>query len=456
VSHRKLQQLGRYAIEGEIGRGAMGVVLRAHDPVIGRTVALKTLNLPTEIDEDRRAAQLERFLQEARAAGGLSHPGIVTVHDAGRDDRSGRFFLAMEHVRGKTLREALPVPEAEADRILRAIAAALDYAHRRGIVHRDLKPANILIAEDGTVKITDFGIARVQGSDLTREGESLGSPAYMSPEQVLGRPVDPRSDLFSLGVLLFELLTGERPFPGDDPRSVAYQIVQESPRSLREVAPALADRWEPVLDRLLAKSREDRYPDAEALLRDLGQPASIPAPDPVETVPLPPTPAWLAGLRTGAATIREKVAGFRLGTHGRLAAAAIVAALLLAALLRPAAVPLNVRFKHGLEDGRLRIEVDGSEAVDMRFQGSGGGLWSWLPGKKNGRRGGSERIPLRLPPGEHEFRVEVVSGSEGSEWSRTVTRTLEKGREATLEVRVGTKFNRGLSLDWDSRKIDDD
>ena len=228
-----MSKIGRYEIEREIGRGAMGVVYLARDPRLKRRVAVKAFALPDGITEEQKGEFRERFLREAQAAGGLSHRGIVTVYDADEDDERGP-FIAMEYVPGKSLGELLESEGRLApERIVamaEVLAEALETAHRSGIVHRDLKPANILVREsDGTAKIADFGVARLPTSSLTRTGTTVGSPTYMSPEQIQGRPVDGRSDLFSLAAVLYECLCGEAPFTGDDLPQLAYSIVHETP-----------------------------------------------------------------------------------------------------------------------------------------------------------------------------------------------------------------------------------
>jgi predicted Ser/Thr protein kinase/tetratricopeptide (TPR) repeat protein len=254
-------RLGRYVMESVLGKGAMGVVYLARDPVIGRRVALKTLTIPSDVEEAEEFRK--RFLREAQAAGMLNHPGIVTVHDAGVDDETGLSFIAMEYIEGHSLREYLRSGHgfaySEVSRIGAALAGALDYAHSKGVVHRDIKPANILFTTQGMVKITDFGVARLESSNLTATGQFIGTPNYMSPEQVAGGIVDGRSDLFSLGVVLFELLTGQRPFPGQSLTEVAYKIVHEPARIPSQVRPGLPSAFNPIVLKLLEKDPGRRY-----------------------------------------------------------------------------------------------------------------------------------------------------------------------------------------------------
>ncbi len=262
-----VSSIGRYEILKTLGRGATGVVYLAHDPIIDRDVALKTLRI--DLDADSTDELRERFLREARAAGRLSHPGIVTVHDVGEDPATGLVFIAMEFVEGRNLKEILAesrlLPPQAAARLVAAVASALAYAHRMGVVHRDVKPANILITNAGVTKITDFGIARLDASNLTVDGQFLGTPNYMSPEQVTGGMVDGRSDLFSLGVVLFELLTGQRPFPGATLHEVTRAIVDASPPIPSVAATELPPTFNPIVLKCLEKVPEKRFQNGDDL-----------------------------------------------------------------------------------------------------------------------------------------------------------------------------------------------
>jgi serine/threonine-protein kinase len=257
-----MQRVGRYEITGELGRGAMGVVYRALDPAIGRTVAIKSIRLTDLADAAEIARMRERLLREAQSAGLLSHPGIVTIFDV--EEQDGQVYVAMELVNGPTLEEVLSSTEAPGPkaiyRILRETAAALDHAHRKGIVHRDIKPANIMIHEDGTVKITDFGVAKIStGQQMTVAGTVIGTPSYMSPEQIQGEPVDGRSDQFSLAVIAYEMLTGEKPFVGEPLPSLLYKIVHEEQPPPQRLNPTLGWQVEVVMRKALEKNSEERY-----------------------------------------------------------------------------------------------------------------------------------------------------------------------------------------------------
>jgi len=261
-----MDRIGRYKIVGELGRGAMGVVYHAIDPNIGRPVAIKTIYFGGGRSAEEQKRLRERLFREARSAGILSHPGIVTVYDV--EQQGELAYIAMEFVDGPTLdqvlSEARPISPERMFSILGQTAVALDYAHQKGIVHRDIKPANIMIAKDGTAKITDFGIAKITASDqLTMTGNIVGTPHYMSPEQVQGQPVDGRSDQFSLAVIAFEMLTGEKPYSGEHLTTVVYKIVAEEPAAPHRLNPTLGAAIENVLRKSLAKKPDARYPTCQ-------------------------------------------------------------------------------------------------------------------------------------------------------------------------------------------------
>jgi serine/threonine protein kinase len=263
---------GRYEISGELGRGAMGVVYKATDPVIGRTVAVKTIKLSEEGTGLSRPELLTRFQTEARAAGLLTHPNIVVVFDAGEED--GLYYITMELVEGKSLQAHLDGGQAFAlPRVLRIMeqtCSALQFAHERNVVHRDIKPANIMLTADDTVKITDFGTAKIlQFGTMQQTAHVMGTPSYMSPEQVKGRAVDGRSDIFSLGVLLYEMVTGEKPFPGQNITTVIYKIVNEEPVPPRQIDPSIHPGISAVVMKALTKEPEARYQSCREMLEDL-------------------------------------------------------------------------------------------------------------------------------------------------------------------------------------------
>jgi serine/threonine protein kinase len=264
--------IGRYEIVKPLGRGAMGVVYLARDPIIDRKLALKTLRV--DLDDDVAGEFRERFLREARAAGRINHPGIVTIHDVGEDPESGLVFIAMEYIEGRDLRQLMSsgyrFRPSEAARIAADVARALDFAHSMGVVHRDIKPANIILTRDGMPKITDFGIARVESSNLTTEGQFIGTPNFMAPEQITGKPVDGRADIFSLGVVLFNLLTGQRPFPGETLHEVTMKVVREPSPIPSVLAPHLPAAFNPIILKCLEKDPDRRFQTAGELANVLG------------------------------------------------------------------------------------------------------------------------------------------------------------------------------------------
>src|SRR6202051_3214514 len=272
----------RYEIMGELGRGSMGVGYKATDPVIGRTVAVKTIKLSEEGTGLSRPELLARFQTEARAAGLLTHPHIVVVFDAGEEE--GLYYITMELVEGKSVQalldagHAFPLPRVL--RIMEQTCSALQFAHERNVVHRDIKPAHIMLTGDDTVKVTDFGTAKIlQFGTVQQTAHVMGTPSYMSPEQVKGRPVDGRSVIFPLGVLLYEILTGEKPFPGQSITTVIYKIVNEEPIPPRTLNPSLPHGLSDIVMRALAKEPEVRYQSCRELLEDLRNYADLIPPD---------------------------------------------------------------------------------------------------------------------------------------------------------------------------------
>ena len=265
-----LTKAGRYEVVRELGRGSMGIVYQGFDPIIGRTVAVKTMlteGLAPEEYKEFRA----RFQREAQAAGVLSHPNIVNVFDYGEDN--GILYLIMEFLEGTSLEKLVEgkkvLPIETIIPMCEQVCSALDHAHERGIVHRDIKPANIMILNNGMVKVTDFGIAKMVSMGMTQAGLVLGTPNYMSPEQVKGRQVDGRSDLFSLGVILYDLVTGEKPFPGQNITTVIYKIINENPVPPRELDATIHPGLSYVICKALAKSPEERYQTCRELAEDL-------------------------------------------------------------------------------------------------------------------------------------------------------------------------------------------
>ena len=264
--------LGRYQIEKELGKGAMGVVYLGRDPKINRVVAIKTMALSQEFEEDEIADVKERFFREAETAGRLNHQNIVTMYDAGEEHDLA--YIAMEFLKGKDLvphtkpDHLLPLPQVVS--IIARVADALAYAHSNNVVHRDIKPANVMYEpESDQVKVTDFGIARITDSSKTKTGMVLGTPSYMSPEQLSGKKIDGRSDLFSLGVTLYQMLCGQLPFVGDSMAQLMFKIANETHPDVRSVNPAVPDALVVVIDRALCKDIEQRYQSGDEMARDL-------------------------------------------------------------------------------------------------------------------------------------------------------------------------------------------
>src|SRR5512141_780812 len=263
-------KLGRYEVVRELGKGAMGIVYLAKDPLIGRLVALKTTRPAAHSDDDETKEFQQRFVREAQAAGILNHPSIVTVHDIGQDEPTGVSFISMEYVEGQNLKEVLaqgrPLPFDQIGDIIAQVADALDFAHAKGIVHRDVKPANIILVEGNRAKITDFGIAKIATSgNLTTTGQFLGTPNYMAPEQIKGAPVDGRTDIFALGICLYECLTRRKPFGGDSLTAISYKIVHEPFPPVHDINPQIPAGYEEVIGKCLAKDPAHRFQRARDL-----------------------------------------------------------------------------------------------------------------------------------------------------------------------------------------------
>jgi serine/threonine protein kinase len=266
------EKIGKYRIDGVLGKGAMGVVYKGFDPGIERTVAIKTVRKDL-VDPDLAVQVMARFKNEAKAAGRLLHPNIVSVYEYGEDDANA--FIAMEYVDGAGLREYLnrkaTFDLGQIVAIVSQVLEALDFAHERGVVHRDVKPANLILTASGAVKVADFGIARIDTSNLTNAGMVMGTPSYMSPEQCQGKDIDRRSDLFSTGVVLYELLTGEKPFSGSI-EAIAFKICYEDHRPPSEIAKLpLTPAMDAIVGTALAKAPEARFQNARAFNRALRQ-----------------------------------------------------------------------------------------------------------------------------------------------------------------------------------------
>jgi serine/threonine-protein kinase len=341
-----MDRIGRYKIVRELGRGAMGVVYHAIDPNIGRPVAIKTIQLGAGRKSEEQERLRERLFREARSAGILSHPGIVTIYDV--EQQGDLAYIAMEYVDGPTLDQVLAPGQAISPErmfsVLAQTAAALDYAHGKGIVHRDIKPANLMETADGAVKITDFGIAKITASEqFTMTGSIVGTPHYMSPEQVQGQPVTGCSDQFSLAVIAFEMLTGEKPYTGEHITTVVYKIVAEEPPPPNRLNPSLSASIGVALGKALAKKPDARYRTCQEFVGALEQacaatrgwkpmarggassePTALEGAAPARDLPPPRRP--LAGQTTGATVgVKRRKSGFLVFLGAILVAAVLLA-----------------------------------------------------------------------------------------------------------------------------------
>jgi hypothetical protein len=503
--------LGRYEIQEEIGRGMMGVVYRALDPALGRTVALKTVSLllVDAVAETERSAFEQRFLNEARVAAALSHPGIVVVHDVGRDPGSDSLYIALEFLEGETLsdrvkREGL-LEWREALRLGARVADALHHAHRSHVVHRDVKPANIMVLPSGQPKLMDFGIAKVPAAQLTSAGEFFGTPSYMSPEQAGGEPLDARSDVFSLGAVLYLMLTGRRAFDAPSVPGILAQVAGKDPSPPSRLVPDVPPAVDDIVARALAKDPARRYATAQMLAEDIDDvlagraprhgagwspapPAevtawsallredaaataaaapSLPAPSlpapPLPAPPVPPTPAPAPAPADGTHTVaREGSLAVRLAERVGLRGLVAVIALLAAGLAFPLAarrnsppallplptltlVPepgrLELTVQHELRSGTLRVYVDDDEVLEEPLAGR---VTRKVLSFRMHR--GSASHLLDVTPGEHVIRVEVEGA--GYTGSRRIRGTFKSGETRRLEATVDGLIKKDLSLVW--------
>jgi len=493
--------IGRYEIVREIGRGGMGVVYEARDPALDRTVALKVIQ-PAGEDEAARAF-VERFLAEARIAAALQHPGIVVVHDVGRDPASGALFIALELLRGPTLAElgaAGPLGWRAVLQIVAPVARALHHAHLHGVVHRDVKPANVVVLDSGDVKVTDFGIARLETARqrLTTTGEFIGTPLYTAPEQAMTEDVDGRADVFSLGSVAYTLLTGQAAFFAPTIPGIVHRVVYEEPVPPSRYVPDLPPDVERVLARALEKDPSRRYPTAQELAEDaedilaglpprhvageelvvVGEGDSPLAPllDPMTQPPVPspaatPPPADTRSLPAAKGPWRRP-------RVSRVLAGVAVGLGLIGLLLwipwpqtvpspvRPQASPrasparkprpasaqtprpaparepgrLRIDFDHPLRTGTLRVFLDDELALEERLTGQQ---------RKKAllfkMHEGTFRDELEVPPGLHEVRLEV-RWDDNVKTERLVG-SFPAGATRRLEASLG-RIRRDLTLEW--------
>ena len=272
-----MKKIGKYKILGIIGKGGMGIVYKGLDPDIEREVAIKTIRVDTIMEGMEKEELLTRVIREAKAAGRLHHPNIITIYDVVRD--KDLTYIVMQYIEGPSLQSLVESGKSYSPReiidILKPVADALDFAHQGGIIHRDIKPANILIDKAGKPFLADFGVARIETSTMTQAGTTVGTLSYMSPEQVKGQAVDKRSDIFALGVILYELLTGKKPFGGDNMSTIVYRIVHEEPERITEINKDLPPAYESVIRRALAKNPDDRYQSCRELIADFEDPGRM-------------------------------------------------------------------------------------------------------------------------------------------------------------------------------------
>ena len=500
--------LGRYEIQGELGRGMMGVVYRAHDPALGRKVALKTVSdhFARSLPENEREHFDQRFLAEARAAAALSHPGIIGVHDVGRDPDTGTLFIALEYLQGQTLGQRLargPLDWKEALRLTQRVAEALNHAHAQGIVHRDIKPANIMILESGEPKVMDFGIAKIPESELTGAGQVFGTPLFMSPEQASGTTLDGRSDLFSLGAVLYNLLTQRHGFDAGSLPAIITKVLHHEPDPPSFLNPLIPKSVDYVVARLLAKSPERRYPDGRTVAEDLqdilqdraprhraawesqvggahglatsppGEPGASPLEALIETVHPPSLPNGPA-----AETVRQSSQRRSLGPLWfQVSAVALALALLLGVVhaararwsggaTESASTPSpgisaeppslidrvgsafsleeNARISFGLEHSAkavsLRVWVDDNLVVEKNVYGR---LTRKILGMESYK--GSFQEVLDVKSGRHDIKVRVAWDNNAK--TETISGTLKPGVTRRLEADLGG-IRKSLSLEW--------
>jgi serine/threonine protein kinase len=482
-------RLGRYEIDAEIGRGAMGIVCRARDPKIDRIVAIKTISL-IGLDPEEEAEYRERFFTEAQAAGRLSHPGIVTVFDVGEETDTRSPYIVMEYVTGQSLHTLLSgedkkLPLKPALELAQELAEALDYAHAQGVVHRDIKPANILLTASGKAKIADFGIAKLNQAHMTLPGQVLGSPAFMAPEQLRGDGVDARSDLFSLGVILYTMLTGHRPFQGNSATTVCFKVVHHEPVSVtafdsdfppelaqmvaRAMAKNPAERYQTGLEMALAiqKLRQNMTLSGTQKNLEIADPSGYGILRPRKQLRLSPAEVtrWLRAPWSFFAPVFVLIAGivFFFASRTIVTVAPPVTTTLTPPVTTTLTPPVTTnglvaravspRPRHQLvkspETTKLRIEVthDFAKAEISIWSDSQLVYSQTLQGEKKThglvfrKVQGNESDSVWIPAGKHEVRVRVQSAPDLYDHSKTVAGTFAANSENTLQITSDKKHN---------------
>lgn len=497
------ERLGRYELVERIGRGTRAVVFRAHDPHLGRLVAVKVVEVPYGVSDAERGAFEQRFFEQARRAGRLSHSGIVIAHDVGKDEQSGRLFIVFEYVEGRTLAELLaagtPFDWREALLLVGRVAEALQHAHENGFVHRDLRPANIVLVASGEPKVMDFGVARLETARMTLSSirQAYGAPLYMSPEQAVGESVDARTDLFSLGAVAYRLLTGQDAFAAEDPRAILSRVVYDAPPAPSMLVPQLPPAVDDVIAHALAKSRKDRYPDAAGLIEDVADVLSGRVPrhsrgpawakesdrfqEALQSSRLAiSTGGFTAGIPREADQTLVRRRRMTRGLAGLLALGAVVGLDLLrraseapapiaprssvspgsspglspAAPSAPLADPdlpsvsdpdptgtrLVVELSHTLKSGLIVVFVDDQTMLQERIFAP---VKRSLLGLKL-REGRLHRV-LGVNPGRHRVRVQIFWDDERR--SETILGTFKAGGTRRVSVELG-RLRKDLSLEW--------
>jgi eukaryotic-like serine/threonine-protein kinase len=503
--------LGRYEIEAEIGRGAMGVVYRARDPKIDRLVAIKTISI-FEQDSDEEREFRDRFFLEAKAAGGLSHPGLVTIFDVGEEPGSRLPYIVMEYVEGRPLSRILgaaqghKLPLGPGLQLAQEIAEALHYAHGRGVIHRDIKPANILVTREGHAKIADFGIAKVSESQMTLPGRVFGSPAYMAPEQLSGEKADARADLFSLGVILYTVLTGHRPFQGNSAATVISKVAHHDPVPVTVFETDFPPALNRIVSRAIAKDPAQRYQTGAEMAADIqklrttrklldetagslavvSQDSAVAAPSVLQMSGLrrpgasamarvavnskprvlmsqsaPRSPSWLGTgkIALAAAVLVTVTSAFGLYLHGRKHSAQTVSASvpLLAAPaakpetraaedalspVRPQPARLQIEIEHHFVVARASVWLDNNLVYQRELQGTTKKHALVLQSTL-----GFDAGTVKLPAGRHNVKVRVQSGIDSYDLTKTVSGTLVSGHQSTLRVTCARQPNL-LQVAW--------